>query len=361
MTGAASSCGTGIRNTTGQKPSKRAFRGAVTRVAVALGVGVALVLRAVAAEDRLSSWNDGPAKRAIEDFVARVSDASSAEFVAPRDRIAVFDDNGTLWAEQPVYFQAQFAIDRVRELGPSHPQWRFEHPFQELLAADTASALGNRENDIATLVMATHAGLTTGEFRDIVNRWISMARHPRFQRPYTDLTYEPMLELLQLLRGHGFKTYIVAGGGVDFLRPWVEHTLGIPPEQALGSTIRLRYEMRRGTPVLVRLAQIDEIEDGPGKPAAIQKHIGHAPLIAFGNSDGDREMLEWTKAQPGPHLVALIHHTDAVREWAYDRRSRVGRLDAALDEAIADGWLVIDMKADWGQVFPFERATELNR
>jgi phosphoserine phosphatase len=330
-------------------------------VLAALWLTPALNCFSGAAVDPLSSWNDGPVKQAILDFVARVCDASSAEFVAPKERIAAFDDDGTLWPEQPVYFQAQFVIDRVKELAPTHPQWQIEHPFKELLAGDMASALGTGEKDIATLVVATHVGTTTEEFRDIVNRWISTARHPRFQRPYLDLTYEPMLELLQWLRGHGFKTYIVSGAGVDFLRPWVERTAGISPEQAVGSTIRLRYEMRGGAPVLVRLAQLDVVEDGPGKPAAIQKYIGRAPLIAFGNSDGDREMLEWTKAQPGARLAALIHHTDAVREWAYDRQSRVGRLDAALDEARADGWLVVDMKADWGQVFPFEGAARLNR
>jgi hypothetical protein len=302
----------------------------------------------------LTSWNEGPTKRAILDFVARVCDAASPEFVAAQDRIAAFDNDGTLWAEQPMYVQAQFAIDRVKELAPSHPQWANEHPFKELLAGETATALRTGEKDVVTLVMATHAGMTTDDFHEIVSKWVATAQHPRFHRLYTELAYQPMLELLQWLRGHGFKTYIVSGGGVDFMRPWVERVYGIPPEQTVGSTIKLRYEMRDRRPVLVRLAQIDAVDDGPGKPAAIEKFIGRAPLIAFGNSDGDREMLEWTKAQPGPRFVALVHHTDAVREWAYDRKSPVGRLDAALDEALAKGWTVIDMKADWGRIFPFD-------
>jgi phosphoserine phosphatase len=315
---------------------------------------VSAILSRNAAADPLPSWNDGKAKQAILAFVRAVTDKSSPQYVAPERRIATFDNDGTLWAEQPMYFQAFFALDRVKALAPQHPDWKDRQPFKAILDHDTKSLLASGEKGIGELVMATHAGMTTDEFETIVRHWVATAKHPRFNRPFTDLVYRPMLELLAYLRDNGFRTYIVSGGGVEFMRPWVEKAYGIPPEQVIGSSIKTKFEMRDGTPILLRQPDVDFIDDGPGKPVGIHKFIGRRPLAAFGNSDGDLQMLQWTEAGDGSRFLLLVHHTDAEREWAYDRQSPVGRLDKALDEALKRGWTVVDMKADWKRIFPFE-------
>ncbi len=301
----------------------------------------------------LPSWNAGPAKRAILDFVAKVTKETGPDFVRKDDRIATFDNDGTLWAEQPLYFQLAFALDRVKVLVETHPEWRQQEPYKSILAGETKSLVAAGEKAFVDLVTATHSGMTTEEFEDLVRQWLKTARHPRFNRPYTDLVYQPMLELLAYLRANGFKTFVVSGGGIDFMRVWVPHAYGIPPEQIVGSSNKLKYELRAGVPVLLRLPEIDFIDDKAGKPVAIHKFIGRRPIAAFGNSDGDLEMLQYTTAGKGPRLGLLVHHTDAVREWAYDRDSKVGRLNQALDLAPRERWIVVDMKKDWRRVFPF--------
>ncbi|UJR82478.1 HAD family hydrolase [Sandaracinus amylolyticus] len=307
-------------------------------------------------DDVLASWNDGEARRDIVEFVERVTEEGSPDYVAPEARIAVFDNDGTLWAEQPMPFELAFAIDRVRELAPSHPEWRTQQPFAAILRADVAGALqrGGRRG-IAEIIAATHGEMTPDEFERVVRAWMSSARHPRFERRYSELVYQPMLELLDYLRENEFRLYIVSGGDTDFMRAWAEAVYGIPPSQVIGSQAQLRLERRGGVPTLVRGGEIEFIDDGPGKPIAIERTIGARPIAAFGNSDGDHEMLSWVAAGPGPRLAALVHHTDAEREFAYDREARSGRLDAALDDAQRSGWTVIDVRDDWRVVFPFER------
>jgi len=300
----------------------------------------------------LASWNDGPAKAAILRFVANVTTLGGPGYVPRPERIAVFDNDGTLWAEQPAYFQFQFALDRVKALAPRHPEWRSQEPFNHLLAGDMKAFAAGGEHAMLAVVAAAHSGLTTDEFAGAVRDWLRTARHPKTGRPYTDMVYAPMLELLDYLRANDFKTYIVSGGGVEFIRAFADSIYGIPPEQVIGSQGKLQYEMRDGKPVLLKLPEVQFVDDGPGKPVGIQASIGRRPIAAFGNSDGDREMLEWTWAGPGARLALLVHHTDAEREWAYDRDSPVGRLDKALDQAKAAGWTVVDMKEDWKQVFP---------
>jgi hypothetical protein len=311
---------------------------------------------AVTADDPLSSWNDGPARQAIVDFVARVTMAGSKDFVPEPERIAVFDNDGTLWAEQPLYFQLAFALDRVQALAPQHPEWQEQQPFKAVLEGNLKTVFASGEHGLMELVKATHTGMTTAEFEQIVKDWLAAAKHPRFQRPYTDMVYQPMLELLAYLRANGFKTYITSGGGIEFMRPWTENVYGIPPEQIIGSNGKVKFELRDGQPVLVRLPEIDFIDDKAGKPVGIHKFIGRRPIAAFGNSDGDLQMLQWTAAGPGARFCLIVHHTDAEREWAYDRQSSIGRLDKALDEAKQRGWTVLDMKRDWKRVFGFEKA-----
>jgi hypothetical protein len=311
---------------------------------------------AVTADDPLSSWNDGPARQAIVDFVARVTTAGSKDFVPEPERIAVFDNDGTLWAEQPLYFQLAFALDRVQALAPQHPEWQEQQPFKAVLEGNLKTVFASGEHGLMELVKATHTGMTTAEFEQIVKDWLAAAKHPRFQRPYTDMVYQPMLELLAYLRANGFKTYITSGGGIEFMRPWTENVYGIPPEQIIGSNGKVKFELRDGQPVLVRLPEIDFIDDKAGKPVGIHKFIGRRPIAAFGNSDGDLQMLQWTAAGPGARFCLIVHHTDAEREWAYDRQSSIGRLDKALDEAKQRGWTVLDMKRDWKRVFGFEKA-----
>ncbi len=304
--------------------------------------------------DPLPSWKDGASRQAIVDFVDAVIDESGTDYVTPTERVAVFDNDGTLWSESPVYFQLFFAIDRVKALAPQHPEWETTQPFKAVLDDDMEALAESGEKGLVQLVMATHAGNTTTEFEEIVKKWIATARHSRFDRPYTDLVFQPMLELLSYLRANDFKVFIVSGGGIEFMRPWVDDVYGIPPENVIGSSIKTEFEMHGDTPVLVRLPELDFIDDKEGKPVGIHKFIGRRPIAAFGNSDGDLQMLQWTSAGAGRRLMVLVHHTDAAREWAYDRKSHVGRLDKALDEADEMGWTVVDMKKDWKSIYPFE-------
>jgi phosphoserine phosphatase len=306
------------------------------------------------ASDPLPSWNDGKAHQFIIDFVIRVTGEGSPDFVPPADRIAVFDNDGTLWAEQPMYFQFFFALDRVKALAPQHPEWKDKEPFASLLRGDVKGALAGGERAMLEIVMGTHAGMTTEGFENIVKDWVAAARHPTTRRPYTEMVYRPMLEVLAYLRANGFKTFIVSGGGIEFMRPWAERVYGIPPEQVVGSSIETELEVRDGRPVLLRLPELNFNDDKAGKPVGIHRHIGRRPIAAFGNSDGDLQMLQWTAAGAGPRFCLIVHHTDAEREWAYDRLSPIGRLDKALDEATARGWAVVDMKRDWKHVFTFE-------
>jgi phosphoserine phosphatase len=327
------------------------LRSAAACVAILAALLCAPIARAA---DPLLSWNDGAAKKSIVEFVASATRAGGPGFIAPAERIAVFDNDGTLWAEQPIYFQLAFAFDRVRALAAQNPLWKTTEPFASILASDIKSALRGGEKAIAEMLMATHAGMTTDEFAKIVAEWAATAKHPRFDRPYTEMVYQPMLELLAYLRANGFKTYIVSGGGVEFMRVFSEQVYGIPPEQVIGSTIATKFEVRDGKPVILREPAIDFIDDKAGKPVAINKFIGRRPVFAFGNSDGDQQMLEWTAADRGARFLGLVHHTDAEREWAYDHLSAVGQLDTALALATAKGWTVVDIKKDWKRVFPFE-------
>ena len=304
------------------------------------------------AADPLPSWNDGAAKARIVAFVKAVTDSAGKDHVAPAERIAVFDNDGTLWAEQPAYFQLLFAIDRVKALAPKHPEWKTTQPFKAALEGDMKALAASGEKGLLQLVMASHAGDTPEQFQQIVRDWLAVARHPKFKRPYTELVYQPMLELLAYLRANGFKTYIVSGGGIEFVRAWSEAVYGIPPEQVVGSSIKTKYEVRNGVPTLRRLPEINFIDDKAGKPVGINQHIGRLPIAAFGNSDGDFQMLEWVTAGPGPRLGLLVHHDDAAREYAYDRKSHIGRLDRGLDEGPGRGWTIVSMKNDWRTVFP---------
>lgn len=322
------------------------------RLAIVLFLMVAAQGRAA---DPLPSWNDGPSKKAILDFVAKVTKEDGPDFVPVAERIATFDNDGTLWSEQPMYFQLLFALDRVKALADKHPEWKEKQPFKAAIEGDHKALAASGEKGLVELIMASHAAMTTEEFEEIVKDWLKTAKHPRFKRPYTELVYQPMLELLAYLRANGFKTYIVSGGGIEFMRPWVEKVYGIPPEQVIGSSIKVKYELRDGKPVLVRLPQIDFIDDKAGKPVGIHKFIGRRPIMAFGNSDGDLEMLQWTTAGKGPRFGLIVHHTDAEREFAYDRASHIGRLDKASEEAPKHGWVLVDMKKDWKLIYPFQK------
>jgi phosphoserine phosphatase len=307
------------------------------------------------ASEMLSSWNDTAPKKAIIAFVERVTKQRSPDFVPPAERIATFDNDGTLWAEQPLYFQFLFAIDRIKALAPQHPEWKDKEPFASLLKGDPKTALAAGDHALIEIVTATHAGMTSDEFEKVVKDWLATAKHPTTGRPFTEMAYQPMLELLDYLRGHGFKTFIVSGGGVEFMRAFAEKVYGIPPEQVIGSTGKQQFEMRDGKPVLVKLAAVDFIDDKEGKPISIQRVIGRRPIAAFGNSDGDLQMLQWTCGAPGPRFCLYVHHTDAEREWAYDRRSSIGGLDKGLDEATARHWTVVSMLRDWRTIFPQDR------
>jgi phosphoserine phosphatase len=330
---------------------QRALLCLLTLVFTVLHVGLAIAQ----ATDPLPSWNDGNAKRSIAAFVEKVTTPGSPDFVPPAERIATFDNDGTLWAEKPVYFQLLFALDRVKELAPRHPEWKDKEPFASLLKGDVKSALGHGDKALLEIVMVTHAGMTTIEFEKTVKDWIATARHPETRRPYTEMVYQPMLELLAYLRANGFKTFIVSGGGIEFMRPWSEAVYGVPPEQVVGSSIKTKFEMRDDGPALVRLPEVNFVDDKEGKPVGINSHIGRRPVAAFGNSDGDLQMLQWTTAGQGARFALLVHHTDAEREWAYDTDSPIGHLAKALTEANAKGWTVVDMKRDWRVVYTPER------
>ena len=303
--------------------------------------------------DPLPSWNDGATKKAITDFVARVTTKGGKEFVPVAERIATFDNDGTLWCEHPMYFQVAFAMDRVKALAPQHPEWKSKEPFKALLDGDMKAVAAAGEKGLLAFIAATHAGMSVDDFHRIVLDWLDTARHPRFKRPYTSLVYQPMQELLAYMRGNGFKTFIVSGGGIEFMRPWTEKVYGIPPQQVAGSSGVTKFEMGAGgKPVLMKTAEVEFVDDGPGKPVGINRFIGRRPIFAFGNSDGDLQMLQWTAAGSGARFMGIVHHTDAEREYAYDRQTHVGRLDKALDEGRARGWSVADMKRDWRVVFP---------
>jgi hypothetical protein len=303
--------------------------------------------------DPLPSWNDTAPKKAILEFVARVTKQGSPDFVPEAERIATFDNDGTLWAEQPMYFQLLFALYRVKVLAPKHPEWKTKEPFASLLKGDVKGALAEGEPALMKIVAETHTGMTNAEFNRIVSDWIATAKHPITGHLYTEMVYQPMLELTAYLRANAFRTYIVSGGGIDFMRPWTDKTYGIPPEQVVGSSGKTKFEMQDGKWVLMRLPAIDFIDDGPGKPVGINEHIGRRPIAAFGNSDGDMQMLQYTTGGSGARFGLIVHHTDAEREWAYDRQSSVGKLDKALDAAPAAGWIVMNMKEDWKKIFPF--------
>jgi hypothetical protein len=302
----------------------------------------------------LPSWNEGATKQSILDFVAAVTREGSPDFVPPAERIATFDNDGTLWVEHPMYTQLAFALDRVKTLAPQHPEWKDMQPFKAALEGDMKTLAGSGEHGLLELLMATHAGMTANEFQKIVVDWIATARHPRFNRLYTELAYLPMLELLAYLRANAFKTFIVSGGGIEFMRPWTERVYGVPPEQVVGSSIKTKFQMRDGRPELFRTAELNFIDDNVGKPVGINEYIGRRPIAAFGNSDGDLEMLQWTTIADGRRFGLIVHHTDAEREYAYDRDTSFGRLDKALDAAAINRWTVVDMKNDWKRIFSFQ-------
>lgn len=307
------------------------------------------------AADPLPSWNDTAPKQAIFEFVAKVTNRDSPDFVAIPERIATFDNDGCLWAEQPMYFQFIFALDRIKAMAPEHPEWKDKEPYASIIAGDYQKALAGGQKALMEILMATHAGMTAEEFDAIAVQWIATAKHPTTGKRYTEMVYQPMLELLAYLRANGFKTFIVSGGGIDFMRPWVEEVYGIPPEQVVGSSVKTKFELRDGKPVIVRLPEINFNDDKEGKPIGIHSHIGRRPIASFGNSDGDLQMHQWTQGGKGPRFSMYVHHTDADREWAYDRESHIGRLDKGLDEAKKNGWTIVDMKNDWNIIFAFEK------
>ena len=304
------------------------------------------------AADPLPSWNDTTPKQAIIAFVEKVTKEGSPDFVPAPERIATFDNDGTLWSEQPMYFQAFFVFERIKQLAPQHPEWKDKEPFASVLKGDVKTALASGEHWLVEMVMATHAGMTTEEFEKTVTDWISTAKHPKTGKPFTEMVFQPMLEVLAYLRANGFKTFIVSGGGIEFMRPWTERVYGIPPEQVVGTSGGLRYELREGTPVILKTPELVLNDDKEGKPVGIQRHIGRRPIVAFGNSDGDFQMLEWTTSGKGARLGMIVHHTDADREVAYDRESHVGKLARGLDEAAKRGWTIVDMKDDWKAIYP---------
>lgn len=308
-----------------------------------------------AATDPLPSWVDGPRKQAIIAYVEEVTDSTSSNFIPVADRIATFDNDGTLWSEQPIYFQFYFALDRVQALAATHPGWKNQQPFKAVLENDMETLLQQGEKGLLEIVMATHAGTTTDEFDSLVTSWVATAQHPVKKRRFTELVYQPMLELLDYLRANDFKVFIVSGGGIEFMRPWVESVYGIPKDQVVGSSIQTEYEYNDGNPIIKRLAKIDLIDDKEGKPVGINRNIGRRPVFAAGNSDGDLQMLRWTDSNKLKTLKLYVHHTDSIREWAYDRDSHIGRFDTGLDEAKAKGWTLVDMKSDWKTIYPFEK------
>ncbi len=329
-------------------------RASISRYLVLAIAGIlACMASALAQTDPLPSWNDTAPKKAIVAFVDKVTAENTPDFVPESERIAVFDNDGTLWVEHPMYTQLAFALDRVKTLAPENPEWKGQQPFKAVLEGDMQALAASGEKGLVDIITTTHAGMTVDEFQTIVTDWLEKARHPRFDRPYTELVYQPMLELLAYLRANGFKTFIVSGGGVEFMRPWTEEVYGVPPEQVVGSSIKTEFIMRDGIPTLHRLPEVNFIDDKAGKPVGINAAIGRRPIAAFGNSDGDLQMLQWTTlGGTSPRFGLIVHHTDAEREYAYDRQTEFGRLDEALDIAPINGWTVVDMKADWKEIFP---------
>ena len=323
---------------------------------------IALVLCVTSAaaqpvDDPLPSWNNGDAKSAIIEFVERVTDQNSADFVPVPQRIATFDNDGTLWSEQPVYFQGLFALDRVKEMAADHPDWQDSEPFKSVIAGDMKGVMASGKEGLAKIIGASHANISGEAFQTSVRDWLATAKHPTKDMPYTQMVYQPMLELLDYLRANDFKTFIVSGGGIDFMRVFTEQVYGIPPEQVIGSTLDATFEMRDGVPTIVKEGKIVLVDDKVGKPVGIYRHIGRRPIFAAGNSDGDLQMLQYTTIARSaddttPAFGLIVHHTDAEREWAYDRKSHIGQLDKALDEAQQRGWVVVDMKNDWHQIYP---------
>ncbi|HTM72134.1 MAG TPA: HAD family hydrolase [Pseudolabrys sp.] len=315
-----------------------------------------LVFKTALAQDNpLPSWRDGKARQSILDFVASVTREGSPGFVPVPQRVATFDNDGTLWCEHPMYVQLAFALDQVKAMAPEHPEWKKKQPFKAVLDNDMRALAATGERGLVELIMATHADMSTADFERVVTDWLSKARHPRFKRPYTECVYQPMIELMGYLRANGFRTYIVSGGGIEFMRPWTERVYGIPPAQVVGSSIKTKFMLRRDIPILLRLPQVNFVDDGPGKPVGINAHIGQRPIAAFGNSDGDLQMLQWaTKGAATPCLALIVHHTDGEREYAYDRQAHFGKLDKALDAAAINNWTVVSMKDDWAKIFPFE-------
>lgn len=326
---------------------------AMMKTFMKIGVwAIAVLLQASAwAADPLPSWENGPSRRAIIAFVEATTRAGSADFVPVPERIATFDNDGTLWAEQPVYFQVFFIMDRVRAMAADHPQWKDTEPYRSLLAGDIKGALSSGDKGMMELMTATHSGMSVDAFAAEVQAWSANARHPVTRRRFIDMTYQPMRELLDYLRAHGYTTYIVSGGGQEFMRPWAEQAYGIPPSQVIGSYGELQYVLLNDVPTLIKQPKIGLVDDHDGKPIAIQRFIGRRPIFAFGNSDGDLEMLQWTSAGQGPRFAGLVHHTDSEREWAYDRGSKVGTLDKALDAASASNWVVVDMQREWKRIY----------
>ena len=302
---------------------------------------------------KLDSWNDTEPKAKVAAFVASICDEQSPDFLPPSQRIAVFDNDGTLWSEQPYYFHFQFALDRGKEMAADHPEWNDNPLFKAAIENDMKTVMKSGMKGLMEILMTTHARMTTDEFAEIVKEWINTAKHPKTNKLYKEMVFQPMLELLDYLRANGFKTYIVSGGGIEFMRPWTEEVYGIPAEQVIGSSIKAKFELREGTPVLVKLPELDFFDDKEGKPVAINKFIGKRPIAAFGNSDGDLQMLQWTDTGKGKRLMLYVHHTDADREWAYDRESHIGGLNKGLDEANEKGWTVVDMKNDWNKIYPW--------
>lgn len=325
----------------------------VAMVLALLFLSVSLLAQ-TGSDDPLPSWKKGKTKSAILDYVLDVTDTNSKNFIPVADRIATFDNDGNLWSEQPAYFQLFFSIDRVKAMASDHPEWKTEQPFKAVLEDDMEELIKQGEHGIFELIMATHAGVTTDEFESIVKDWLATARHPRFDRPYNELVYQPMLELLNYLRANDFKTFIVSGGGIEFMRPWVEGAYGIPRDQVVGSSGKTEFDYNNGNPVIRKLPELDFIDDKGGKPVGIYRFIGRKPVFASGNSDGDLQMMQYAASNSYKSFMLYVHHTDSKREWAYDRESHIGRLDKGLDEAQKHGWTVIDMKKDWKVIYPFE-------
>jgi phosphoserine phosphatase len=324
------------------------------RIALAACFIVAAIVTAVTAADPLPSWNDGDVKKSLNAFVEKVTKEGGSDFVPVAERIATFDNDGTLWCEQPMYFQMIFAFERIKATAGDHPEWKQQEPYKFVLDGNLKAFGATGQKGLLDIIAATHAGMTVEQFHATVRDWMHTAKHPRFHRPYDRCIYQPMVELLTYLRAHGFKTYIVSGGGIEFMRPWVDKAYGIPPEQVVGSSGVVKYELKDDQPILMKEAKVEFIDDGPGKPVGINHFIGRRPIMAFGNSDGDYEMLRWTTAGRGPRFGLIVHHTDAKREYAYDFPSRVGQLKRALEEAPKRGWVVVSMKDDWKTIFPPE-------